>query len=311
MVRTYFVCGYRITTQVLSFCEHGEMGGALKKRAGDGDALPLDVKYRFCSEIAAGMAHLGEHNFIHRDLAARNVLLGSGMVCKVADFGLSRRVQTDDNTGDYYRSTNGVIPVRWTAPEGLISQKFSSASDVWSFAITCVEIFQDGIQPYVETTSNPAVMTLVTNGELHPQPPACPDDCYAQLTRCWSFEPDERPGFKELQDYFAGMVLITPVSESTQELPTTAFLDLYLAGSDVATGLIDELERGGALTKSDTYNSDMYTHLSKERTSLARRESEIIGGLDNVQISAKLSDATRELHLHMSKYGSLPHFCFW
>ena len=35
--------------------------------------------------------------------AARNVLLGSGLVCKVADFGLSRRVQTEDNTGDYYR----------------------------------------------------------------------------------------------------------------------------------------------------------------------------------------------------------------
>ena len=277
------------------------MGGTLKKKAGDGDALPLDTKYRFCSEIAAGMAHLGEHNFIHRDLAARNVLLGSGMVCKVADFGLSRRVQTDDNTGDYYRSTNGVIPVRWTAPEGLTSQKFSSASDVWSFAITCVEIFQDGLQPYVETTSNPAVMTLVTNGEMHPQPPACPDDCYAQLTRCWSFEPNARPGFKELQDYFVNMVSITPVTESARELPTTAFWDLYLAGSDVAAGLIDELERGGALTKSDTYSSDMYEHLGEQRNSLAKRESEIVGGLDNVQISAKLSDATKELHLHMSK----------
>ena len=61
--------------------------------------------------FANRQAHLGAHNFIHRDLAARNVLLGSGrigsdrsgMVCKVADFGLSRRVQTEDNTGDYYR----------------------------------------------------------------------------------------------------------------------------------------------------------------------------------------------------------------
>ena len=25
------------------------------------------------------------------------------MVCKVADFGMSRMVQTDDNTGNYYR----------------------------------------------------------------------------------------------------------------------------------------------------------------------------------------------------------------
>ena len=66
----------------------------------------------------------------------------------MADFGLSRRVQTEDNEGDYYRSSGGMLPVRWTAPEGLSDQKFSSASDVWSFAITCVEVFQDGLFPY-------------------------------------------------------------------------------------------------------------------------------------------------------------------
>ena len=56
-------------------------------------------------------AHLGAHNFIHRDLATRNVLLASGMVCKIADFGLSRGVLTEDNVGDYYRrySTSGRV----------------------------------------------------------------------------------------------------------------------------------------------------------------------------------------------------------
>ena len=96
---------------VLSFCEHGELQGALKKRAADGDAFPTVDKFRFCREVADGMAHLARHSFVHRDLAARNVLLGSGMVCKVADFGLSRRVQTEDSTGDYYRSSSGIIPV--------------------------------------------------------------------------------------------------------------------------------------------------------------------------------------------------------
>ena len=128
---------------VLSFCEHGELVGALKKRAADGDAYPYLDKCRFCEEVAEGMAHLAEHNFVHRDLAARNVLLSTGMVCKVADFGLSRSVQADDDSsGDYYRSAGGIIPVRWTAPEGIASQKFSSASDVWSFGVACIEIFQ-------------------------------------------------------------------------------------------------------------------------------------------------------------------------
>ena len=88
---------------VLSFCEHGELQGRLKKCGADGTPVPILEKYRYCKQIADGMRHLAAHAFVHRDLATRNVLLGSGMVCKVADFGLSRRVQTDDNNGDYYR----------------------------------------------------------------------------------------------------------------------------------------------------------------------------------------------------------------
>ena len=60
---------------------------------------------------------------------------------------MSRSVQEDEG-GDYYRSSSGIIPVRWTAPEGLTEQKFSSASDVWSYAMTCIEIMQDGALPW-------------------------------------------------------------------------------------------------------------------------------------------------------------------
>ena len=246
---------------VLSFCEHGELQGALKKHAADGAAFPTAAKCRFCKEVAGGMAQLARHNFVHRDLAARNVLLGSGMVCKVADFGLSRRVQTEDNTGDYYRSSGGLVPVRWTAPEGITSQKFSTASDVWSYGITCVEIFQvtrgvrafsaaikppwslrvvpcpvhtqppdaplirltqeplrplfccfrvcsvvvvaqDGAKPYPALPSNPDVVKLVTNGNVHTHPRGCTAHVYAELVKCWDFDPEQRPAFGALRDFF-------------------------------------------------------------------------------------------------------------
>ena len=205
---------------VVSFCELGELQGLLRKRASDGGVFGARLKHRFCSQIAAGMAHLALHNFVHRDLAARNVLLAWGMVCKVADFGLSRRVQTEDNSGDYYRSTHGgLLPVRWTAPESLMSQKFSSASDVWSFAITCIEVYQDGLMPYPDVRSNPQVITNVTAGQVHSIPVGCSQAVYSKLCECWHFEPERRPLFAALSSFFHDLHVEASLVNASHALP--------------------------------------------------------------------------------------------
>lgn len=74
-----------------------------------------------------------ECNFYHRDLAARNCLVSgkdytSPRIVKIGDFGLAREIYKND----YYRKRGeGLLPVRWMAPENLMDGIFTSQSDVW------------------------------------------------------------------------------------------------------------------------------------------------------------------------------------
>lgn len=194
---------------VLQYCEHGSVLGYLKKMFAAGDEVAIGDKMVMAAEIATGMAHLAEVLLIHRDLAARNVLLAagksaSGKICKVADFGLSRGANNDETSTseDYYKSSSGVFPVRWTSPEAMETLKFSSASDVWALGIVVVELFQNGETPYHGQT-NPAVMQMTMSGERHEQPKDCDDAVYSVLLKCWDVNPESRPSFVELKDLFA------------------------------------------------------------------------------------------------------------
>ena len=60
-------------------------------------------------------------------MAARNCLVGEDHLVKVADFGLARLMKDDT----YTAHAGAKFPIKWTAPEGLAYNKFSTKSDVW------------------------------------------------------------------------------------------------------------------------------------------------------------------------------------
>ena len=191
----------------IAFCEHGSLVSHLKSKP---KTIDSTERVRFCLEIARGMKHLFDHHFVHRDLAARNVLLDSLLTCKVADFGLSRATAVGSGTdssesSEYYRSQSGTFPVRWTSPESMQTMKFTTESDVWSYGIVLLEIFEEGKKPY-GSMGNSEVINKVVAGYRPPRPALCGEMVYSIMLRCWAEDPEDRPTFEGLVGEFDAML---------------------------------------------------------------------------------------------------------
>lgn len=168
--------------------------------------LTVQELCQYCLDISRGCAYLHGHKILHRDIAARNILLDSQQKLKLCDFGLSQTadennygfIATKENQENMYDEN---LPIPWLAIEIFNGSPFTDHSDVWSYGITCWEIFTRCRKPYqsLRVSSNDLPDFLAMNYRLR-QPIYCPDPLYELFLRCWHPEPSKRPNFEQINE---------------------------------------------------------------------------------------------------------------
>ncbi|CAH1775983.1 unnamed protein product, partial [Owenia fusiformis] len=289
---------------VTEYMENGSLDSFLRNNDGKFTSIQLVGMLR---GIAAGMRYLSEMGYVHRDLAARNILVNENLVCKVSDFGLSREIDTQDNTDGAYTTKGGKIPVRWTAPEAIAFRKFTSSSDVWSYGVVSWEVLAYGERPYWNW-SNQDVIKAVDKGYRLPPPMDCPEATYQLMLDCWQKERSHRPKFaaivKTLEKLIRAPELLRKIAKQKQpDLldPETTDVTRYTSIQDWLTSIKMDRYIETFLT-AGFLNMDMVSHITLKdllnmEITLIGHQKKIMNSVQTLRAQMNQLDQINSLHI--------------
>ncbi|KAG1825845.1 kinase-like protein [Suillus subaureus] len=192
--------GFEETKTFLSIFLEYVPGGSIGRRLRDHGKFDEEVTKSFTGQILEGLEYLHSKNIIHRDLKADNILLESTGICKISDFGISKRADDPDGTASHVMQGT----VFWMAPEAIHPQNkgYNTKVDIWSVGCVVLEMWS-GKRPWSDDEAVTVMFKVYQNKQ---PPPISSDVVLSDLAkdfkdRCFTIDPEERASTAELSQH--------------------------------------------------------------------------------------------------------------
>ncbi|CAI2168219.1 8253_t:CDS:2 [Funneliformis geosporum] len=157
----------------------------------------------------ACLSRIHDKSIIHRDLHSGNILINDNDYyrTKIGDLGLSKSA-TEAEVNETY----GIIP--YMAPEVLQGQKYTKASDIYSFGMIMWECMT-GRRPFWDRAHDTVLIIDICDGLRPPTVDIVAPEGYIELMKeCWDPDQSKRPTARSIYDRKATFEFAVPSNEA-------------------------------------------------------------------------------------------------
>ncbi|GAM23659.1 hypothetical protein SAMD00019534_068340 [Acytostelium subglobosum LB1] len=164
---------------IMEFMEGGTFEEAAKAWKFNENNLAYVAK-----ELLKGLHYLHTNGMVHRDLKSANIMMSVEGKVKLIDFGLCE----DVSSGSPCHMVGSPF---WMAPEMILGKPHSTPVDIWSFAISLLEMANQ--RPPMMESAVKAMFTVATEGAAGFDEPHIWSDTFKDfLAQCLRPDPEER-----------------------------------------------------------------------------------------------------------------------
>lgn len=190
-------------------------GGSLAEWIGDGRLYAGDARQVLARvldtavQAARGLEHAHRRELVHQDVKPANILLDGAGAAKITDFGLARSMAAVASTmsetapGASVLVPWGGMTVGYASPEQLAGERVGRRSDVYSFAVTVLEMFTGGVRWSAGSVAGLALEEYLVDPT---NAVAAPPEVAHLLRRCLRQHPADRPpSMADIADVLTGI----------------------------------------------------------------------------------------------------------
>ena len=143
-------------------------------------------------QMAWGVHAIHEMKLIHEDVRPRNVFVSTAGIARITDIGFCRAMAYGvAATGQLNGISSDPSVTAYYAPEMRDGGQLVYASDIWSWAVSVLEMFVGGIT-WPDKTALPFLEAYLKTGPEKPIQPPMPEEVAAVLRKCLIDAPRQR-----------------------------------------------------------------------------------------------------------------------